>query len=140
MTGDWIDHQGGSVRADCGVDGMTWKIVVEMPTPSPNELNRMHWAERRRLKETFGWLLASALNKLPKIPKATGPRRLVIERHGRKALDQDNLAGGAKGLIDCIREQRLILDDNPNVCQMEFRQVVERRGGPHTVIFLEDVA
>ena len=119
---------------------MTWIIKVEAATPSPNELNRMHWAERRRLKETFGWLLASALNKLPKIPKATGPRRLVIERHGRKALDQDNLAGGAKGLIDCIREQRLILDDNPADCQMEFRQVVHRKDGPHTVIYLEDCA
>jgi len=119
---------------------MTWIIKVEAATPSPNELNRMHWAERRRLKETFGWLLASALNKLPKIPKATGPRRLVIERHGRKAMDQDNLAGGAKGLIDCIREQKLVLDDNPNVCQMEFRQIVSRKDGPHTLIYLEDIA
>ena len=119
---------------------MTWTITIEAATPSPNELNRMHWAERRRLKETFGWLLASALNKLPKIPTATGPRRLVIERHGRKALDQDNLAGGCKSLIDCIKEQRLILDDNPNVCQMEFRQVVSRKGGPHTTIYLEDIA
>lgn len=119
---------------------MTWTITVEAATPSPNELNRMHWTERRRLKETFGWLLVEALSKLPKIPKATGPRRLVIERHGRKAMDQDNLAGGAKGLIDCIKEQKLILDDNPSVCQMEFRQVVERRGGPHTVIILEEVA
>ena len=118
---------------------MTWKIVVEMPTPSPNELNRMHWAERRRLKETFGWLLASALNKLPKIPKATGPRRLVIERHGRKALDQDNLAGGAKGLVDCIKEQRLILDDCPELCSMEFKQVINKKNGSHTVIYLEDI-
>ena len=118
---------------------MTWIIKVEAATPSPNELNRMHWAERRRLKETFGWLLASALNKLPKIPKATGPRRLVIERHGRKALDQDNLAGGAKGLIDCIKEQRLILDDNPSVCQMEFRQIVNKKDGAYTLIFLEDI-
>ena len=119
---------------------MTWIIKVEAPTPSPNELNRMHWVERRRLKESFGWLLVSALNKMPKIPKATGPRHLVIERHGRKALDEDNLAGGAKGLIDCIKEQKLILDDNPQDCRMEFRQVVSRRDGPHTVIYLEEIA
>ena len=100
---------------------MTWTITIEAATPSPNELNRMHWTERRRLKEATGWLLASALNKQPKIPRATGPRNLIIERHGRKALDQDNLAGGAKGLIDCIKEQRLILDDNPADCQMETR-------------------
>jgi|GEM_PF-6491012 len=100
----------------------------------------MHFRERMRLKETFGWLLISALNKQPKIPAATGPRTLVIERHGRKAMDLDNLASGAKGLIDCIKEQKLILDDNPSVCQMEFRQVVERRGGPHTLIYLEDIA
>ena len=119
---------------------MIWRIEIPVATPSINELHRYHWAERRRLKETFGWLLVSALNKLPKIPKATGPRRLVIERHGRKALDQDNLAGGAKGLVDCIKEQRLILDDNPTDCQMEFRQVVSRKGGPHTTIYLEDIA
>ena len=119
---------------------MTWIIKVEAATPSPNELNRMHWAERRRLKETFGWLLASALNKLPKIPKATGPRKLIIERHGRKVLDQDNLVSGAKAVVDCIKEQRLILDDNPRDCRMEFRQVISRRDVPHTVIYLEDVA
>ena len=118
---------------------MTWIIKVEAATPSPNELNRMHWAERRRLKETFGWLLASALNKLPKIPKATGPRKLIIERHGRKVLDQDNLVSGAKAVVDCIKERRLILDDCPSACSMEFRQVVSRRDGPHTVVILEDI-
>ena len=118
---------------------MTWTITIEAATPSPNELNRMHWAERRRLKEATGWLLASALNKQPKIPKATGPRKLVIERHGRKALDQDNLAGGAKDLIDCIKEQRLIKDDCPSLCSMEFRQVIDKKSGAHTVIYLEDL-
>ena len=119
---------------------MIWEIIIPSATPSGNETLRMHFRERMRLKETFGWLLVSALNKLPKIPKATGPRKLIIERHGRKVLDQDNLVSGAKAVVDCIKEQRLILDDNPTDCQMEFRQVVERRGGPHTVIFLEDVA
>jgi len=119
---------------------MIWEIIIPSATPSGNETLRMHFRERMRLKETFGWLLVSALNKLPKIPKATGPRKLIIERHGRKVLDQDNLVSGAKAVVDCIKEQRLILDDNPDVCQMEFRQVVSRKGGPHTVIFLEDIA
>jgi len=99
----------------------------------------MHFRERMRLKETFGWLLISALNKQPKIPAATGPRTLVIERHGRKAMDLDNLASGAKGLIDCIREQRLILDDCPELCSMEFKQVINKKNGSHTVIYLEDI-
>ena len=115
-----------------------WRIRIDVATPSLNEIHRMHWAERSRLKASFGWMLASALNKLPKIPNATGPRHLVIERHGKRALDLDNLAGGAKGLIDCIKEFRLILDDAPRVCTLEFRQVVSRKDAPHTVIYLEE--
>lgn len=118
---------------------MIWRIEIPVATPSINELHRYHWTERRRLKEATGWLLASALNKQPKIPRATGPRKLIIERHGKRALDQDNLAGGAKALVDCIKEQRLILDDCPEACELEFRQVVSRKIGPHTVIYLEDV-
>ena len=119
---------------------MSWIITIPQATPSPNELNKMHFMERHRLKQTFGWLLAGALNKQPKIPKATGPRILIIERHGKKAMDQDNLAGGCKALIDCIKDKGLILDDSPDLCRMEFRQVVSRQDGAFTVIYLGDAA
>lgn len=119
---------------------MSWVIKIEAPTPSLNEWQRMHWREQYRLKETFRWLLASALNKQPKIPNACGRRKLVIERHGKKAMDLDNLAAGCKALIDCVKEQRLIQDDSPAHCDLEFRQVVRKKDGPHTVLYLSEVA
>ena len=62
MTGDWIDHQGGSVRADCGAD-VTWKIVVEMPRGTP-------WGKDPQAHE-LGWafvaIAALLLGLLPSI-------------------------------------------------------------------------
>lgn len=52
------------------------------------------------------------------------PRHHVrIERHARRLLDVDNFAGGAKALIDCLRQAGLIHDDDPGSIEIEFAQV-----------------
>ncbi len=119
---------------------MSWTITLPLATPSGNTVLRQHFRTRTLENNAMAWHLASALNKLPKIPPATGKRRLIVERHGKKALDADNLAAGAKGLIDCVKERRLILDDNPDVCELVFRQSVNRILEAFTVLILEDVA
>ena len=117
-----------------------WTLTILCVTPSLNETQRHHWSWLKRQNESLAWSLRSGLNKGPKIPSAIGKRRMVVERHGRRLLDQDNLAGGAKGLIDAIKAARLITDDKPDACELVFRQVVARGPiHPYTVISLEDV-
>jgi hypothetical protein len=118
---------------------MIWTFQIPIATPSANTFLRQHFRTRAIEKEALGWMLANSLNKQPKIPSATSKRRLTIERHGKRALDADNLAGGCKSLIDCIKERRLILDDNPADCELIFRQVVSTKAAVFTLITLEDL-
>jgi hypothetical protein len=119
---------------------VTW--TLQLPyyvTPSGNQtLRQSHWT-RAEHKTGLGWLLASVLNLQPKIPDATGKRRLTIIRHGKRALDQDNLAAGCKSLIDCLKERRLILDDCPRDCELIFHQAKCGKLDPHMVLMIEDV-
>jgi hypothetical protein len=117
-----------------------WILRLPIVTPSGNETIRQHWAARSEHKSAMGWMLASCLNGQPKIPFASGKRRLTIERHGKRSLDMDNLASGCKSLIDCIKERRLILDDSPEVCEMVFRQVTVSKCEPtYTLVTLENI-
>ena len=114
-------------------------IQLEYVTPTLNAVLRKHWVVRSRDKEALGWMLVGALNKIDRIPLASGKRRVTIVRHGRNAMDKDNMAGVAKDLVDCIKARRLILDDRPSECELIFQQVVDRRMVPHTTIMIEDL-
>jgi hypothetical protein len=51
------------------------------------------------------------------------PRTIVrIERRAVRLLDADNFAGGCKPLIDALRGQGLIADDDPETVNLQFRQ------------------
>ena len=116
-----------------------WTIRLDTVTPSLNQVRNQHWSSRALDKKILGWMLVGALNRINRIPLADGKRRLTIVRHGKKALDKDNLFGGMKDLVDCIKARKLILDDNPNDCELICQQVVDSRMVPHTVIMIEDL-
>ena len=119
---------------------MSWTIKIPIATPSGNTTLRKHWAARGRQQFDMYFLLAGALNKVAPIPAATGKRRLTIERHGKRLLDADNLAAGCKALIDVVKFRKLILDDNPAVCELVFRQAPASILAPFTLVTLEDIA
>lgn len=118
---------------------MSWTFKLDYVTPSLNEIRSQHWAAQTRGKTALGWILVSSLNQRPAIPLATGKRRVTITRHGKGQLDRDNLFGGAKDLVDAIKARRLILDDNPDACELIVKQVVDRKATPHTVVTIEDL-
>jgi len=117
-----------------------WTIRIPIATPSGNTVLRKHWSSRGRQQQDMYWLITAALNKMPPIPTATCKRRLVVERHGKRMLDADNLAAGCKALIDVVKFRKLILDDNPEVCELVFRQAPASILDPFTLITLEDIA
>jgi hypothetical protein len=115
------------------------RIVVQMPTPSLNETQRMHHFAYARLGKK--WQMALALLALvQRATKATGKRRLVIERRAKRELDKDNAYGGAKLVIDALKKLGLILDDDAANLDLEVTQAKCGKGEkPCTILTLEDV-
>lgn len=119
---------------------MTWTLRLDDATPSQNILDRMHHLERHRYKQEWKWRIRAAKGFLA-IPKAAGPRSLMIERHGRGTLDTANLIGGIKGIQDNLVELGLFLDDNPANLHlpMPSQHKLKRGEHPHTVLIIADV-
>jgi Holliday junction resolvase RusA-like endonuclease len=117
---------------------MIWTLDIPIPTPSLNDIQGKHWAIVRATKRNMAMALMIAMNRAPEIPKATGKRKLVIIRRGKGTLDQDNLAGGCKGLIDAIKAEGLILDDDQGSIEVEFHQAITK-SDPHTVVTIEEI-
>lgn len=119
------------------------RIYLPLPTPSLNTRKREHKFS------SGGWRKKWAKYILPEIMRqggrealeAKGKRKVIIERHGKKKLDADNLAGGAKELIDELRAAKLIIDDDAKHAELEFVQAPLGRGQvPHTIVVLFDYA
>jgi len=115
------------------------RIVLPDASPSLNTFLRAHWAVRKRIKKHWGALVLASLPRGPGV-EATGKRRLTVERHGKRAIDVDNLAGGLKPIIDTLRAFRLLVDDNPLMMELLVSNVKLAKGEqPHTVLVLDDL-
>lgn len=117
-------------------------IKLELPfvTPSNNELLRKyrHWAVKRKLKtyymdEIMVYILEHRLTDI----QAEGKRECEIMSYRKRLLDKDNLYGGTKPLIDSLVKFGLLLDDNPDMCDLKVGQ--KKSKDPRTVITLRDM-
>lgn len=120
-------------------DLLVLRLVLRAATPSGNQTLRRHWAARRRDSGDWTMLLAEAIGRFDGAYLPRGDdgvrRRLLITRVGVRLLDVDNLAGGAKQLIDAIRRRGLIADDRPDCVDLQFAQRrCERGAAPCTVV------
>jgi len=106
-------------------------IITVTATPSLNKMKSRwslsNWKNkyRRELKgyEAF---------KLKKNKKAI----IEVKRYGSRMYDYDNFAGGAKSLIDLLKEKGLIVDDSPKWLDISFSQVKTKRGLEKTVLMI----
>lgn len=109
------------------------RISIPTPTPSLNETQRLHPMAYHRLGKQ--WQTAIRMLAPKQLETATGRRRVVIERRSTRELDQDNLVGGAKVVIDALKKLGFILDDNPANLDLEVVQArCEKGERPSTVI------
>lgn len=97
------------------------KLTLPITTPSNNQLLRKyrHWAVKRKLKVSYMDELMVAItetNYKNKELRASGKRECHIISHRKRLLDDDNLAGGMKVLLDAIVSMGLLLNDNPKDC------------------------
>lgn len=120
---------------------MRYVLIIPEASPSLNEYtyNKNPFIQRRD-KQRWAWLLRCA-DGFDKVQKATGPRSLYIERHGRRRLDPDNLIGGAKCVItDNLRALGLLIDDCDSLFSITAENVkLQPKEKPHTVLVLTDV-
>lgn len=74
-------------------------------------------------------------------PVLRTPRfRLTIVRFSARLLDADNFAGGCKALIDAVRREKLIPDDDPRSVEIIFRQERDTRANARTELTIEELS
>ena len=118
---------------------MIQTFTIQKATPSQNETDRMHWAKRRLVAKEWAILIQEQILECG-ISKATGKRELTVERFGVKELDDGNLYGGLKGIIDELAKFALLIDDDPAHLKLWAGQgKLERGEKPHTKFTLKDL-
>ena len=97
------------------------RIEFPMPTPSLNQLQRMHWHAKKSLRDRYTRLFRTYAT----IATRARPRQfrhVSIVRHGVRVLDFDNLVGGCKPLLDALERAELIYSDAPQYLRVEYSQ------------------
>jgi hypothetical protein len=85
-----------------GTEPGEWMLTLPGVTLSANVLRHMHWAKYAKVMEAWFYLVRGAEGFLD-ISRPTGKRWVVIERHGKRDLDRDNLYSSVKPLVDVLR-------------------------------------
>lgn len=109
-------------------------ITLELPEaiPSRNEVDKMHWAERNRLRGSWQWFVKAAiLNKRLRVQR-TDPGILSIERISPRKLDRDNFVGGCKQLQDALVREGFFVDDTEAHLTTTYIQTCGRP--PRTIV------
>jgi hypothetical protein len=98
----------------------------------------MHWAQRARLKRD--WTLALRLATASVRRPVDGRRKITLISYRRRLItDVANLIGGAKLVIDAIRDAGLIVDDSDRWMVAEYKQALCGRDMPRTAIIIESM-
>ncbi|GBQ10393.1 hypothetical protein [Acetobacter cerevisiae] len=94
----------------------------------PNRTLRQHWRAATKDKRTMQRAVMAATAGQT-LTEPMQRAHILIERHGVRAPDPDNLVGGAKRLIDCLTTPRLL-----NVRKPGTRQRVKNKRGMGFVV------
>jgi len=115
-------------------------ITLTIPelTPSLNITRAGHWRTRHQRRKHWSMLVLVAKSEarafsVQKLERA----RVTIQRHGGRKLDEDNLAGGCKDLIDGLRDNGFIENDDPDHLTVRFEQHPGTRTPRQTIITIE---
>lgn len=118
------------------------RVTIDGVTPSLNKYLGMHWAQRRKLRPQYAWAIRAAMIESgwaedgDMYPARAPKMRVQITSHRKALLDRDNLIGGAKPLVDALKDVHAIRDDTESWATIEWLQVVDKAN--KTVIDLEE--
>jgi len=112
------------------------ELTIPQATPSLNPMLGQFWANRVKQRRQWQWLVRAARLEAKVFLSAPLPRaKVIITRHGRRVLDQDNLYGGTKMLTDSLVREGLLADDSPDHIELTVQQQVTK--SPRTVVRIE---
>jgi len=102
-------------------------LVIGAVPSSANKRLRMHWSARKAEDEAIEWQLIAAIKRSTHRCKADGRRAWVTIHFTMRGRDDDldNRTARAKGLIDALTRQGVIVDDSPEWCR--FRPFTRER-------------
>ena len=118
------------------------KLTIFTTLPSANELLRMHWAKRSRLRkllvkeiEVACWEVRVEVPvEREKVKKSV---TITIFRKGRR-FDKDNAYGAAKPVVDALRSLGLIYNDSERWLDLGVCQELDH-AHPRTEIEIKSV-
>ncbi len=106
------------------------KIILDVVPPSFNTYDRLHWAQKKELRERFGRLVMFALFeqgwRMPADSKDV-PRmnvRILIGRPRR--FDRENLWASVKPVLDGMRDIRALRNDSEVWLDLDVKQEISR--------------
>lgn len=125
-----------------GVEAEVIRLTIPNAVLSNNEVIKMHWAVKRATRRAYGWALQVAILESREIEpdflyRKTRRRVKIVSYRGR-TLDPDNLSGGAKILIDAMRDLGLIFRDSKKWIILEIDDRLDRLN-PRTEIEIEEI-
>ena len=122
----------------------------------PNRTIGQHWGRATREKnDLMRKVAAEAYHLRPAQPFRKA--RVVIERHGVREPDTDNLVAGMKRLLDCLttpvmqqsksgrpsvknkRGLGFVVDDSPEFITLEVKHVKSKRDEQKTVVTITEI-
>jgi Holliday junction resolvase RusA-like endonuclease len=114
-------------------------LTIRTLPPSPNQ--RMYWAVKKKLRETFAKEIYYAWYESGS-PAWDGPRKMILTTTiywKTRRLDEDNAMGSLKIMIDAMRDIGLIYRDSPKWLEVKKPVQMIDHEDPRVVIQLEEM-
>lgn len=115
-------------------------VIPRQPPPSLNAMQRMHWAQRMEITDTWAEEIAVAAKEAgkPQFKRAEVRLRLYYRTHRRR--DADNAIGGpAKVILDGLRDAGVIPDDDTNTIRLLEPVIGVDKANPRVEIELREL-
>ena len=98
-----------------------WETIeIDHRVFSRNKIDKMHWAEKGRLKGQYRILIRNQM-RLNKIKETDGKCKIIINCYVKRMMDMDNVWGGLKQFIDALCTENFIWDDSN--AWLEIKQI-----------------
>jgi len=112
------------------------ELSIPEATPTLNSFVHAHWTKYRAARKHWSLLVMVAKSQAKQTLLEPLARASVrVERHGKYTLDEDNLVGGCKVLIDALKDNGLIVDDSPEHLSLTVEQRPKSKI-PRTIVTL----
>jgi Holliday junction resolvase RusA-like endonuclease len=114
-------------------------IVLDFATPSQNTYQRWHWGRQSSFKDSVQMLIRGKLAEQGIVTNGRPHHRtkLTICRFSAGRLDRGNFVGGCKPILDALRDEHVIRDDNETWLDDRYQQHKAPVGKPRTEIVIE---